>query len=169
MTLNVLTYPDKKLKEISKEVVEFNEELHRFLDNMYETMLEYRGIGLAAIQVGQAKRVLIINIPRDDDEQYREDLLEIINPEIIEKDGTVVYQEGCLSVPEFYEEVERSEEIKLKYVDRNNQEKILEAKGLLSIAIQHEIDHLNGKLFVEKLPMLKRKKFEKEWKKTHRK
>ncbi len=167
--LKVLTYPDKRLKKISKEVENFDKEFHTLLDAMYETMLGYGGIGLAAVQVGVAKRALLVNLPREDDIQYKEDLLELINPVIVEKEGEVFYQEGCLSVPEVYEEIQRAERIVVEYVTREQERKTLETTGLLAIAIQHEIDHLNGRLFIEKLPMLKRKKFEKEWKKTHKK
>ncbi len=167
MILDIVVYPDKRLKSISKKVEVFDDGLHRLLDDMYETMLSKNGIGLAAVQVGVARRILIVNIPREDEKIYKEDLLEIINPEIVEANGEVLFQEGCLSVPSFFEEVTRAQAITLKFFDRNGAEQTLKADGLQAIAIQHEIDHLNGIVFVEKLPMLKRKKFEKEWKKTH--
>lgn len=136
---------------------------------MCDTMLAENGIGLAAIQVGVDLNALVILLPRDEDElQYREDLLEIVNPQIVSKDGTEVYREGCLSVPEYYDEVERAAEVEVRYQDRNGKEQTLKADGLLAIAVQHEMDHLQGHLFVERLPMLKRKKFEKEWKKRAR-
>lgn len=169
MVLDVLVYPDKILKTVSKKVGVFDDGLRTFLDDMYETMIAKNGIGLAAIQVGVPKRILLINIPREDEELYKEDLLEIINPEILEASGEVSCEEGCLSVPAYYAEVERFEKVKLQYQDRNAKQCIIEADGLLAIAIQHEMDHLNGVIFVERLPMLKRKKFEKEWKKLHRK
>ncbi len=165
MIREILVYPNKKLKKISKEVEEFDESLHSLLEDMKETMYANEGIGLAAIQIGVPKRVLIINLTDEDGNQNPDDLVEIINPEIIEADGKTIYQEGCLSVPSIYEEVERFEKIKVKYQDRFG--KVVEEKldGLMSIAFQHESDHLNGKLFIEKLSYLKRKKFEKEWKK----
>ncbi len=165
MIREILVYPNKKLKKISKEVEEFDESLHSLLEDMKETMYANEGIGLAAIQIGVPKRVLIINLTDEDGNQNPDDLVEIINPEIIEADGKTIYQEGCLSVPSIYEEVERFEKIKVKYQDRFGKVVEEELDGLMSIAFQHESDHLNGKLFIEKLSYLKRKKFEKEWKK----
>ena len=169
MIREVLTYPDPVLKKVSRDVTVFDQELHELLDDMCDTMLAENGIGLAAIQIGVDLNVLVILIPREEDDlQYREDLLEIINPKIIGKSGTEVYREGCLSVPEYYDEVERAAEVELQYFDRHGKEQTLHGDGLLAIAIQHEMDHLQGHLFVERLPMLKRKKFEKEWKKRAR-
>lgn len=165
MIREILVYPNKKLKEISKEVESFDEELHELLEDMKETMYAKEGIGLAAIQIGVAKRVLIINLADEDGNQNPEDLVEVINPVILEGDGKIVYQEGCLSVPTFYEEVERFEKIKVRYFDRHGNKIEKNLEGLMAIAFQHESDHLNGRLFIEKLSYLKRKKFEKEWKK----
>ena len=166
MKLSIITYPNRRLKEISKKVVEFDAKLHLFLDNMYETMMSSNGIGLAAIQVGNPIRALIINLPfNEDGEQSRENLLEIINPKIKNSDGSIFYQEGCLSVPGFYEDIERFENIELEYQDRYAKSHVMRADDLLSIALQHEIDHLDGKLFIEKLSYSRRKKFEKEYKK----
>ncbi|WP_104749279.1 peptide deformylase [Helicobacter cynogastricus] len=165
--LKVLQYPNKKLRTRSSEVRAFDAELHGFLEDMYETMLARKGIGLAAIQVGVPKRILIINLPREEDEtQHPEDRLEIINPVITHTEGSILWREGCLSVPEFYEEIERHANLTLAYQDRHGESKMLQASELLSVAIQHEMDHLNGILFVDKLSMLKRKKFEKEFKKA---
>ena len=168
MIHTVITYPDKRLKDISQPIKEFGIELHQLLDDMYETMLSQNGIGLAAIQIAIPKRVLILNIPNEEGEQLSENRIEMINPEILESTGTTTYQEGCLSVPGFYEDIERFEDIKVVYYDRNGQEHHLESSELLSVAIQHELDHLNGKLFIEKLSFIKRKKFEKELKKQLR-
>ncbi len=168
MKLPIVVYPDRRLKEISQEITDFNAELHELLDNMYDTMMESNGIGLAAIQVGIAQRALLLCIPDEEGEQHYDDLLEIINPVISNEDGTIVYQEGCLSVPSFYEDVERHERLTLSYQDRHGEPKELEAEGLLSVAIQHEIDHLDGKLFIEKLSYTRRKKFEKEYKKLRK-
>ena len=160
-----MTYPDKRLKKISTEVKKFDKELHLFLDNMYETMLENNGIGLAAIQVGNAKRILLINTPDEEGVQNKDNLYEIINPTIKESSGTIEHQEGCLSVPEFYEDITRNENLILNYQDRTGKQCEVEASEIFAIAIQHEIDHLDGKLFIDKLPYGKRKKFEKEYKK----
>ncbi|WP_345976277.1 peptide deformylase [Sulfurimonas sp. HSL3-7] len=167
MILPIVTYPDKRLKTISEPVTDFNEELHTFLDDMYETMIKTNGIGLAAIQVDRPIQVLIINLPNDDEEglQDKVNLLEIINPKLTHSEGTTSYQEGCLSVPKFYEDVERFEKIAITYQDRHGNACSLEADELLSIAVQHEMDHLQGKLFIEKLSYARRKKFEKEYKK----
>ncbi|MEA1983645.1 MAG: peptide deformylase [Campylobacterota bacterium] len=164
MKLTIVEYPNKKLREVSQEVKVFDEQLHKLLDSMYPLMMETNGIGLAAIQVAHAKRVLILNIPDEEGEQHLENLLEIINPIITHKDGEAVYQEGCLSVPKFYEDINRFETLTLNYQDRDGNTQTLEADGLLSIAIQHEIDHLEGILFIDKLSYSRRKKFEKEYK-----
>jgi peptide deformylase len=168
MNLTIVEYPDKRLREKSKSVESFDENLHKLLDGMYEVMLKSNGIGLAAIQVGHAKQVLILNIPNEDDEQSIDNLLEIINPVILKKDGETVYQEGCLSVPSFYEDINRFETITVEYRDRFGEAKELEASALMSIALQHEIDHLNGILFIDKLPYSRRKKFEKEYKRRQK-
>lgn len=166
MILEILTYPNKKLFVKSLEVKVFDEELYKFLDDMYETMIAKNGIGLAAIQTGEAKRVLIVNlVDEESKEQRKEDLLEIINPKILRKEGEIIYQEGCLSVPGYYEDVKRAEFITLEYQDRFGQRQELEADGLLSVAIQHEMDHLDGHLFIERIGYNKRKKFDKEYKK----
>jgi len=165
MNLKIVEYPDKKLKQKSKEITEFNSDLHNLLDAMYTIMIDTNGIGLAAIQVDYPIQALILSIPDKDDKQHKENLLEIINPKITAKSGTTTYQEGCLSVPSFYEDIKRYEKISITYQDRDANEKSLDADGLLSIAIQHEMDHLNGILFIDKLSYARRKKFEKEYKK----
>ncbi|MCD6259327.1 MAG: peptide deformylase [Helicobacteraceae bacterium] len=168
MKLTIVEYPDKRLKEKSLVVEKFDQELHSLLDAMYDMMIESNGIGLAAIQVAHPKRVLILNIPDEDGEQPKENLIEIINPVITSKEGVATYQEGCLSVPGFYEEIERFETLSLNYQDRDGNTKTLEADGLLSIAIQHEMDHLEGVLFIDKLSYSRRKKFEKEYKRVQK-
>ena len=165
MNLVIIEYPDKRLKEKSKEVEKFDAELHSLLDNMNKVMVKSNGIGLAAIQVAHPKRVLLINIPDESDTQSSDGLIEMINPVVTKKVGETIYQEGCLSVPTFYEDIKRFETVFVSYQDRDGNTKQIEADGLLSIAIQHEIDHLNGILFIDKLTYAKRKKFEKEYKK----
>jgi peptide deformylase len=162
---DILTYPNKTLKKVSKEVMEFNSNLHNLLDDMYETMIKNTGIGLAAIQVGVPLRIFIINIPDNSDEQLKENLVEIINPEILEHHDTTIYQEGCLSLPGIYEDVQRYKSIAVRYQDRDGNKIEETLDSIMAIAFQHELDHLNGHLFIEKLSYLKRKKFEKEWKK----
>lgn len=172
MIREVVVYPDKRLKLISKEVESFNGALHDLLDDMYDTMIARNGVGLAAIQVGVDLRALIINIPLEDVEsgqdQPKENTLEMINPVIIEKDGSEKFQEGCLSIPGIYEEVERAKHVKVEYCDRDGNKHTIEDNDFLAIAIQHEMDHLDGKVFIEKLSYTKRKKFEKEWKKRQK-
>jgi peptide deformylase len=169
MIREIVVYPDKRLKLISKEVTSFDGKLHDLLDDMYETMCVSNGVGLASIQIGIDSRVLIINVPIEvaegEHDQPKENTLEMINPRILEKDGTEIFQEGCLSIPGVYEEIERAKHVKVEYYDRNGQRHTLEDDGFLAIAIQHEIDHLEGKVFIERLSYIKRKKFEKEWKK----
>lgn len=168
MILPILSYPDSKLKQRSSEVEVFDEKLHTLLDDMYETMLSREGVGLAGIQVNVPQRILIINIPREDKIQYKEDLLEIINPKITKKEGEIFFTEGCLSVPSFYEDVLRYDEVGLSYQDRFGNPQTLKAQGYLAVAIQHEMDHLDGILFIDRLSMMKRKKFEKEFKREQR-
>ena len=172
MVREILVYPDKRLKLISKEVEVFNGALHDLLDDMYETMCAKNGVGLAAIQVGIAQRVLIINVPLEveegEDDQPKENTLEMINPVIVEKDGTEKFQEGCLSIPGVYEDIERAKHVKVEYFDRDGNKQTIEDDGFLAVAMQHEIDHLDGKVYIEKLSYIKRKKFEKEWKKRQK-
>lgn len=168
MILEVLTYPNKKLYVKSKKVEKFDDELGKFLDDMYETMIFKKGIGLAAIQVGRPIRALIINLADEEGEQDKADLIEIINPEILTKDGEIIYQEGCLSVPGYYEDVKRAEHVIVKFQDRFGNNKELETSELLAVCIQHEMDHLDGHLFIEKVGYTKRKKFDKEFKKKQK-
>lgn len=168
MNLIIVEYPDKRLRNRSTPVEIFDKKLHELLDAMYEIMINTNGIGLAAIQVDYPKNVLILNIPEDDGEQSLETLIEMINPVLTHKSGSTEYQEGCLSVPGFYEDIARFENISVNYQDRDGNTHSLEADGLLSIAIQHEIDHLEGKLFIDKLSYSRRKKFEKEFKRVQK-
>jgi len=168
MVRDIVIYPDKRLKLISEEVTTFDTELHALLDDMYDTMLSKKGVGLAAIQIGEAKRVLIINLPEGESDDVvikKEETLEIINPIFTNKEGSCKHQEGCLSIPGVYEDIERAEAIVLEYQDRYGEKHIIEDDDFLAIALQHEMDHLDGKVFIEKLSFIKRKKFEKEWKK----
>ena len=168
MVRDIVIYPDKRLKLISKEVTAFDSELHELLDDMYDTMVSKNGVGLAAIQIGVDQRALIINLPDEEDEDTvhkKEDTLEIINPVFIKKEGSCKHQEGCLSIPKVYEDIERAEHVVLEYQDRHGEKHTIDNNEFLAIALQHEIDHLDGKVFIEKLSFTKRKKFEKEWKK----
>ena len=172
MVREIIIYPDKRLKSISKEVESFDKNLHDLLDDMYETMVAKNGVGLAAVQIAVPLRVLIINVPveaeEEENDQPKENTLEMINPVITDKSGSTLYQEGCLSVPGVYEDIERFAYAKVNYFDRYGNAQTIEDDAFLAIAIQHEIDHLEGKVFVEKLSYIKRKKFEKEWRKRQK-
>ena len=167
--LDIVTYPNPLLKKVSKPVERFDNELHKLLDNMYETMLAKNGVGLAAIQVGVPIRALLIDLGDEEGKQSKETLIEVINPEFLEWDGVQKDKEGCLSVPDYFDEVERYDRVKVKFFDRFGKEHIMDANGLLSVAFQHETDHLDGHLFIERLDYIRRKKFEKEWKKLLKK
>ena len=168
MVREIVIYPDKRLKLISKEVESFDVELHTLLDDLYDTMRAKNGVGLAAIQIGVDVRALIINVPLEGEDgehdQPKDNTLEMINPVIVEKDGSEIFQEGCLSIPGVYEDIERAKHVKIEYFDRDGNKKSIEDNDFLAIAMQHEMDHLDGKVFIEKLSYIKRKKFEKEWK-----
>ena len=170
MIREIVTYPNPILRKKSQDVMKFDKELHTLLDDMNETMLRFAGVGLAAIQVAVPLNVLIINIPiddensEDDDKQLSDNLIEAINPVITYKDGEQVFNEGCLSVPGFHADVIRAEHIIVEYYNRNGEKQTMEAHDFLAVAWQHEMEHLSGHVFVENLSFLKRKKFEKEWK-----
>jgi len=163
--MEIVTYPNKILKKVSKPVERFDSELHKLLDDMYGVMIKNNGVGLAAIQVAVPLRALLIDIGDEEGNQSSDTLIEVINPEFLTYDGSIKDTEGCLSVPDYFDEVERYANVKVKFFDRFGKEKIMDADGLLSVAFQHETDHLDGHLFVERLDYIKRKKFEKEWKK----
>ena len=165
MIREVITYPNKLLRLKSKDVEQFDNELHILLDDMYETMMAQSGVGLAAIQVAIPLNVLIINLPDEDDIQDKNDLIEAINPVITHKDGTQIFTEGCLSVPGFSEDVTRAQHIIVEYFNRDGEKQTMECEDFLAVAWQHEMEHLAGHLFIENLSIIKRKKFEKEWKK----
>ena len=165
MIREVITYPNKLLRLKSKDVEQFDLELHTLLDDMYDTMMIESGVGLAAIQVAVPLNVLIINLPNEDDIQDKNDLIEAINPVVTHKDGTQVFTEGCLSVPGFSEDVTRAQHIIVEYFNRFGEKLTMECEDFLAVAWQHEMEHLAGHLFIEHLSIIKRKKFEKEWKK----
>ena len=148
--LPILRYPDPRLHTKALPVTVTDDTIRRLVADMAETMYEAPGIGLAATQVDVHKRVVVIDVSED-----RSALMAFINPEIIERDGEQVCEEGCLSVPGIYEKVTRAERVKVKALDENGEPFELEAHGLLAVCIQHEIDHLDGKVFVEYLSPLK--------------
>lgn len=149
--LEILNYPDQRLHTVAKPVKEVNTAIHRLIEDMSETMYEAPGIGLAATQVDQHLQLIII-----DTSETKNSLQVFINPRIIEKSGEQDYEEGCLSVPGIYESVTRASSITVEALGRDGKPFTLEAEGLLSICIQHEMDHLLGKVFVDYLSPLKR-------------
>ena len=150
----ILTEPDPFLRQKSKEVDLVNEEIRTLMDDMLETMYEAPGIGLAAIQIGIPKRVIVIDLGREDE---KKNPMYFVNPEIISNSkNPMTYEEGCLSVPGQFAEIERPDKCKIKYIDYNGEKKELNAEGLLATCIQHEIDHLEGILFIDYLSKLKK-------------
>jgi peptide deformylase len=152
--LPIITAPDPRLKKIAEPVAKVDAQVRRLMDDMLETMYKAPGIGLAAPQVGALKRVIVVDIAREDEKPQP---LRMANPELIwVSDEDAVYNEGCLSLPEHYADVTRPAAIKVRYLDHENEIRVLEADGLLATCIQHEMDHLEGILFVDHLTALKR-------------
>ena len=152
--LPILTAPDPRLKTVSEPVAEVDDEIRKLMDDMLETMYDAPGIGLAAIQVGVPKRVIVMDLAREDEEPRP---LFFANPEITWLGGdTAPYEEGCLSVPDFYEEVERPAEAHFQFLDYHGKPQVLKADGLVATCLQHEMDHLDGILFIDHLSRLKR-------------
>ena len=150
--LDIVYYSDSFLRKKAQAVQSFDEKLHTLLDEMYVLMIERNGVGLTAPQVRHSLRALVINLPDEEGEHS----------------GKILFNEGCLSVPEYYDDIERSEKVTVAYQDRFGNQHTLDAEGYLAVALQHEIDHLDGILFVDRLPLLKRKRFEKAFKKQQR-
>ena len=150
----ILTVPNPVLKQVSTPVERVDDDLRRLMDDMLETMYAAPGIGLAAIQVGVPRQVIVMDLARQDDPPEPR---FFVNPEILwASDETAFYEEGCLSVPEIYDEVARAAQVRLRYLDYNGQEVVEEAEGLFAVCIQHEMDHLKGVLFIDHLSRLKR-------------
>jgi peptide deformylase len=164
----IITLPDKRLRLKSEQVKRIDSAIRKLVDDLFETMYAAPGIGLAAIQIGIAKRVVTMDLSKKEDDHKPQ---VFINPEITWKsEETSKYEEGCLSIPEYYEEVERPVKVKVKYLDLDGKEHEIEASGLLATCLQHEIDHTNGVLFIDHISKLKRdrviKKFAKAAKKV---
>ena len=155
--LNILHYPDPRLRNKAKPVAGVTDEIRQLADDMLETMYDAPGIGLAAIQVNVEKRVIVIDISED-----KNDPVILINPEVIAAEGEREFEEGCLSVPEAYESVTRADRIRVTAVNLDGEDYSFDADGLLATCIQHEIDHLDGKLFVDYLSNLKRQRIRKK-------
>jgi|SRR5664279_3769867 peptide deformylase len=150
--LDILRYPDPRLHTVAKPVTEVDERIRRLVDDMIETMYEAEGVGLAATQIDRHERVIVI-----DTSEGRDSALVLINPELVDKsEELMVSEEGCLSVPEIYDKVQRHARVRVRAQDRSGTVRELDAEGLLAVAVQHEMDHLLGKVFVEYLSPLKR-------------
>ncbi|WP_394222119.1 peptide deformylase [Alteromonas gracilis] len=161
--LDVLSFPDERLRTVAKPVEVVNDEIKQLVSDMFETMKDENGIGLAATQVNRHVQVVVMDVSEDQNEPR-----VFINPEIIRRDGVTISEEGCLSVPGNYAKVERSETITVKALDQNGDTFELDAEGLLAICIQHELDHLKGKLFIDYLSPLKRQRIRKKLEKEAR-
>ncbi len=162
--LDILSYPDARLNELASKVDKIDDAIRTLIDDMAETMYAAPGVGLAATQVNVPKQIIVIDVSED-----RSDLRVFINPEIIRREGLAVNQEGCLSVPGVYENVERADSVTVTALDRNGSRFTLNASGMLATCIQHEIDHLYGKVFVEYLSDLKQNRIRAKLKKRQRK
>ena len=156
----IITYPNEILKERTEPVTEFDDELQRLIDDMIETMYAAPGVGLAANQVGVSKQVAVIDVSGRDE---KSSLIVLINPEIIHKEGEESSEEGCLSLPEYTTVIKRAKKVKVKCLDRNNKPLEIDAEGLLARVLQHEIDHLNGFLLIDRIGRIKREFFKKRY------
>jgi peptide deformylase len=164
--LPIIELPDPRLRLVSEPVGQVDAAVRKLMDDMLETMYDAPGIGLAAIQVAVPKRVLVIDVAKEEEEPRP---LCVANPEIIwASDEKNVYQEGCLSIPEYYEDVERPEKVRVRFLDRDGKTQEIDADGLLATCFQHEIDHLNGVLFIDHLSRLKRDRVQKKFAKAAR-
>lgn len=160
--LEIRKYPDEILKKKASEIKDINGNIQKLIDDMIETMYKSNGIGLAAPQVGVSKRLIIVDIsPREENNS----LIVIINPQIVSTEGEVLSEEGCLSLPGFITRLKRNEKVFVKGIDRKGKEIQIETDGLLSRAIQHEIDHLEGILLIDRISPLKRELFRKKYQK----
>ena len=150
----LIILPDPLLRQVSTPVERVDSDLLRLADDMFETMYDAPGIGLAAVQIGVPRRLLVLDVAKEGEEKQPQ---VFINPEILaSSDDVSVYEEGCLSIPDYYAEVERPATVTVRYLDRNGQQQTLEADGMMATCLQHEIDHLNGVLFIDHISRLKR-------------
>lgn len=161
--LNILEFPDERLRKKAVAVPFVDDKIRQLVDDMLQLMYQSKGVGLAATQVNVQKRVVVIDVSENKDKP-----LCLINPEIVGQEGAEESEEGCLSVPGFYEKVKRAEKVRVKALDRDGKPFELEADQLLAVCLQHEIDHLDGKLFVDYLSPLKRQRIKKKLDKIHK-
>jgi peptide deformylase len=161
--LDILQFPDPRLRRKAAPLERFDDGFERLVEDMFETMYAAPGIGLAATQIDVHKRILVADVSAEKSEPH-----VLVNPEILEKDGVAVTEEGCLSVPGYFDEVERANHIRVRFLDREGQAREEEFEGLLAVCVQHEIDHLDGKLFVDYLSEAKRQRVRKRLEKERR-
>ena len=161
--LKILEFHDPRLRKKAVPVTAVDDALRQLIDDMFETMYDAPGIGLAATQIDVHRRLLVADVSVEKDDPY-----VLINPEIVARDGVEVSEEGCLSVPGYYEEVERAEHVRVKYLDRSGESMEADFEGLLAVCVQHEIDHLDGRLFVDYLSEAKRQRIRKRLEKDRR-
>ncbi len=162
----IILLPDPVLRQVSKPVERMDEDVHKFAADLFETMYDAPGIGLAGIQVGEPRRILVIDLAKEG--EPKEPRI-FINPEIVGRsDEAATYEEGCLSIPDYYAEVERPADVTVKYLDLDGRQHEIKADGLLAVCLQHEIDHLNGVLFIDHISKLKRDMVVKKFKKMAR-
>lgn len=161
--LEIVLYPDPVLKAVAKPVKRVTPEIRQLVDDMLETMYAAPGIGLAAPQVGVSLRICVVDVANVQEDEPLDPYV-LINPEIIERDGKILWEEGCLSLPGLYREVQRANTITVRALGRDGKQRIFEADDLLAVCIQHEMDHLDGIVFPERLSLLKKKLALKEWK-----
>lgn len=165
----ILVIPDAKLRQTAAPVAAVDAEVRALVDDMFETMYKAPGIGLAAPQIGVMRRVVVLDVAKRRDEEATPAPMVLVNPEITyASQETAIHEEGCLSIPDYYEDVERPAVVRVRYLDRDGKPAEVEAEGILAVCIQHEIDHLNGVLFIDHISRLKRSRVVKRFEKAAR-
>ncbi len=164
---DVLKFPDKRLRRVSQPIDEVTDEIRQLAADLLDVMYDEPGIGLAAPQVGEAIRLIVVDTEWSEEGHERDPLI-LVNPEILEKEGSIVWNEGCLSVPDFQADVERAEHARLRATDLDGHEVVIDAEGLQAVCFQHEIDHLDGILFIDRISRLKRDMYVRKRKKQLR-
>lgn len=164
--LEILTYPNDVLNKPGKDIDVVDDETREFIDNLVETMYHAHGVGLAAPQVGDLRRICVIDTSDGEERESREHLLVLVNPKIVEKRGTITWEEGCLSFPDLFEKVDRAAWVRVEALDRDGNPIEVEGDELEAVCLQHEIDHLDGVVFIDRMSRLKRKMGMKRYKRT---
>ncbi len=164
--LEILTYPNDVLNEPGKDIDTVDDDTRKFIDDLADTMYHAHGVGLAAPQVGDLRRICVIDTSEGEVRESREELLVLVNPKIVEKRGTITWEEGCLSFPDLFEKVDRARWVKVEALDRDGNPIEVEGTELEAVCMQHEIDHLDGVVFIDRMSRLKRKMGMKRYKRT---